>query len=696
MKVFIKRLYIGDFGIFHNESVKELHNGIVVVGGLNRAGKSSLLKVLTNLGYGFTKVGNLPSPISEYYIEADLEKENKIYNLKMKGYGEPIITPQSGSLYNIDKYTYKELFTIDLDRLNNFSKGDKELYSILLGAGLKEVIKLPNIIEQLKKEGEKIGGKQGNPSTKLFKPYYLKIKEASLERDEALKEKKLFLQEKEKYKSIIEKIEKEESNLKKLRENIALVDLWKNNYKNYIEYKKIKKELEKDYNKEIMKKFSMYSLERVYDLKEEHEKISEEYSKKIIYSNNILKEYKINKEMIIKSLPKIEYYFKESSGIKEKYKNLLSLNEKNKRERENIKMQINNANSNVKGNLDYIMSINSDLISINYVVELIEKYRELKEEKKDISNRLNYINNEENLALDKVKENRELKRIKGIYYIILLIFCGITTPMLIASKNKFLSLFIGISMVTIGIISFYFLTLLSKKDRKIEVRNERKDSIKKDEERLKDIENKIDQIEKDFNDFREILKLNSNISYEGIKEYLIYIQDIKFKIQNLYLNENKEMQLKNELKNLVDEINLLIQQCYHKDKNFIKLNEYTIFDEIEKLLQLGNIIKEIKIYKLEKEEIENKIKEYLSLNHGENIEEILYAYIENIKKFRELEKLKEEENKTFTGLKYAVEMHKEVSLLIDEKEVNSIEHIFEKMKEKYSFILFSISSFSNL
>ena len=51
----------------------------------------------------------------------------------------------SKGLYNIDKATYKELFTISLDELNKSSdKEDSNLQSMLLGAGFKHIVKIPS------------------------------------------------------------------------------------------------------------------------------------------------------------------------------------------------------------------------------------------------------------------------------------------------------------------------------------------------------------------------------------------------------------------------------------------------------------------------------------------------------------------------------------------------------------------------
>ncbi|PRR78648.1 hypothetical protein CLLI_14530 [Clostridium liquoris] len=682
--MFIKRLYIGDFGIFHNETIRDLENGIVFIGGLNRAGKSTLHKVLSNLAYGFMKGDNLPPATSEYFAEGDIEKGDKLYNIKLDGYGEPIVNPKedNNNLYSVDRYTYKELFTIDLDRLNNFSKEDKELQSVLLGAGLSEVIKLPNIIKELKKHGEKIGGKYGNPGTKLFKPYYLEAKEAVGEREQALKENKLFLEEKETIKNIEYNIRTQEHSCNKIKENLTILEILKDNYYNYLRYKEIEEELNKDNNKEVIKNFKGYSLDRLENLKEDYEKINSEYTRKSSVFNSIIERNKINGDKILINLTKIQYYFKESSGIREKYKNYLSLKEKNKSHRENIKLQINNGNSELSGDLDNVMKVQSDTFNVNYIADLIEKYKELKEEKKDISNRLDNLIREEKFMGRKNKEGYSGKSIvKYLYYLALAGSYAVGFSTLFMLKNKFAGGLLLLLISAAALMSFY---LLRHSNEKEDIDYSIKDSIKEDENELEIVEGKIAAVEKSFSYCRQVLMLKENISPEGIKEYLKFIQDVKLQIGELLIGEEKENELKKELDKVIEDMNILIKQCFIEHEETESFNINHGLEEIEKLFSYGDFIKEIEALKIEKDELEQRIAKYLSLDSCEDIEDALYYCIENTKKIIELEKLTDEKDKALLHLKYAISS----AVLKDEHNEEdfqkTMDWIFERERSKYS------------
>ena len=67
----IQRLYIGDFGILRNQTLDELDPGLVVIGGLNRAGKSTLMQVLRYLGC-FPRTGTCHRLIAGMKPKADI------------------------------------------------------------------------------------------------------------------------------------------------------------------------------------------------------------------------------------------------------------------------------------------------------------------------------------------------------------------------------------------------------------------------------------------------------------------------------------------------------------------------------------------------------------------------------------------------------------------------------------------------
>lgn len=194
----IRRLYIGDFGILRNQTLDHLGQGLVVIGGANRAGKTSFMQVLRHLGYGFPRGGNLPPATHAYHVEATIGLENDLWDLRIEGYGNPRVSgaggrsiPASTLFGELDMFTYHQLFTISLDELRLLPEGvekseGKRLQSVLLGAGLADIARIPGVVRELDRHAYGIGASKGSPSVAKFKPYYEIIREHAKERDDAL------------------------------------------------------------------------------------------------------------------------------------------------------------------------------------------------------------------------------------------------------------------------------------------------------------------------------------------------------------------------------------------------------------------------------------------------------------------------------------------------------------------------------
>ncbi|NLC43799.1 MAG: AAA family ATPase [Clostridiales bacterium] len=232
----IRRLHIGDFGIFRNQTLEDVHPGVVVIGGANRAGKSTFMQALRYLGYGIPSGGSLPPANVEYMIEGDIwdEKTHTDYHIRLEGQSEPVcIIGGKGQriaisdIYKLDAFTYHNLFTISLDQLTRVPKGvsknefDK-LQAALLGAGLTDIANIPRLEEGFSKSAAAIGGSTGRLSNKGFRPYVEFIREGVNKKKKALGQVEEYQSQQNHLANLTE--EEEELN-SKLREQYAKRDL---------------------------------------------------------------------------------------------------------------------------------------------------------------------------------------------------------------------------------------------------------------------------------------------------------------------------------------------------------------------------------------------------------------------------------------------------------------------------------------
>lgn len=192
----IKRLYIGDFGIFRNTNMDDIGPGLVVIGGHNRSGKSTFMRVLRHLSYGFPRDSKLPPALREYVVEADILRDEDPINLRLRGFGKPSLSLEGrkldGPLYGIDEFSYRELFTISLEQLYGELDLDRDyrrrLRALLIGAGFRDMLFIPKAKEAFASKAQSIGGKRGSFGVSQFKPY-----QEELERGIGLKDEGLSL-----------------------------------------------------------------------------------------------------------------------------------------------------------------------------------------------------------------------------------------------------------------------------------------------------------------------------------------------------------------------------------------------------------------------------------------------------------------------------------------------------------------------
>lgn len=280
----IRRIYFGDFGIFQNQTLEPLGPGLVVIGGLNRAGKTTFMAALRYLGYGIPKSRGFPPAVKNYELRADLEKDGFDYSIFVSGYGYPSViggkqAPEitAQALYNnLDRFTYKQIFTISLDELRQIpeSVGDGDegkIGAVLLGAGWDDALRLIQLIERLNKEASDIGGKYGRISTKKFHPYYEILCEGLEMRDRANEEMDRYEEKCSKLEEIgTVLIPSVENKLGACKRELQRLELLLDRYTKYHVYKGNKQVLEEEENRRLLETFPPGGVQQAESLKEEY------------------------------------------------------------------------------------------------------------------------------------------------------------------------------------------------------------------------------------------------------------------------------------------------------------------------------------------------------------------------------------------------------------------------------------------
>lgn len=190
--MWIEELSIGDFGCFFDSRFQGFENGLNVIAGPQRAGKTTFMEVIRRLGYGIRRGDDLPPPADRYAVRATVHYDGYEYSIELDHYAEPRVTALDDSapdrsarelFGDVRKEQYKQIYTISLDELRrdpDSLEDGIDLSRVLLGAGYGEASDLPDIVEALKEDAHAIGrttGLRGGPIREAIKTIEAGIEE---------------------------------------------------------------------------------------------------------------------------------------------------------------------------------------------------------------------------------------------------------------------------------------------------------------------------------------------------------------------------------------------------------------------------------------------------------------------------------------------------------------------------------------
>lgn len=666
----IKRIYIKDFGIFRDEKLDNLNGRIVVIGGYNRAGKSSFMELLRHLGFGFfSNKGELPPANVEYEVNYDAETiDGETYNIDIRGNKQPIVKGINvdkevsvNTIYsNVDYFTYKQLFTISLDELQNTgvknSREINDMQTIFLGAGFKEISQVPQIIKELQKEAVKIGGKNGNPSTAQFKEYNKLIKKGVQLREKAASDIKEYYDKSRELEEINEEICKEEDKLENKERRIYLLQMIKSNFSSYERLKESELKIKIYEKDEDIKNFKYGESERGISLKNEYEDLLYEYTQNIFAFKRSTGGDEKLKDKLFNYKDKIEYFYNNISGTLEKIKNYKELKGKCIEEKEIIIKEIREINEEWIDDFNKVLSIKTDIISMEQVNNNIDEYMDFTYKKNIIENELKSLEVNRKVMEKTNSKNNYVdidKLIKKYFYIsIITVVLGIIVSFINYRTGIILALSAAVLGGIFAVIKYtsYASRIDSSEDLRSSVESI-SNQIKNKKEAYKDLCEKTEVNKKKIDDYKSLLNLQYEVSGEMLKEYFRRIKVIKNKIVNLQGMISKGAKFGQEIN---DELTLIFSlvcqfsETFSEDDiekikgNLIK-NAEKLYTMIKTLNNHISLAEEFQIIQDRKMLLEDKI--FQIIGEGYREEEILTAleeYIQKSEKAKEILHLNKE------------------------------------------------------
>lgn len=256
--MYLKEFTLRDFGanVFQDSRLADLKDGLIVIGGPQRAGKTTFLQALRRIGHGIEKGPDLPPAADNYELRATISHDDHDYILKVDGHGEPAVVSMGDGpsvsiqevFGGVSKRQYEQLFTITLDelkRLPDTVDSAEDISEILLGAAYGDVAVIPELQGKFDSRADDIGRSFGKPTgaSELTAP--INRIEAGIEnRDEANKQVEEWAEAKKELDSVGEEIGKLSSSIGELEHRAERLEVLNDEYEAFVEYRELDETLD--------------------------------------------------------------------------------------------------------------------------------------------------------------------------------------------------------------------------------------------------------------------------------------------------------------------------------------------------------------------------------------------------------------------------------------------------------------------
>lgn len=236
--MYLQSFHLDDFGCFTRATLSSLDDGIIVIGGPQRAGKTTFTQATRQLGYGISRSGSLPPETDRYALSAELDHDGDRVFLNLDRHADPTVSPVNGEtpvalddiFGAVSRQQYHQLFTISLRQLKADPEGtdSEDLSEILLGAAYGDLSDIPEIEEQFHDRAYEIGRSTGNPhkNGELRPP--LDIVEEGIEAKEAATEQvDTYRKKKSEYDDLTDELDglrEEIATLETKRERLSVIE----------------------------------------------------------------------------------------------------------------------------------------------------------------------------------------------------------------------------------------------------------------------------------------------------------------------------------------------------------------------------------------------------------------------------------------------------------------------------------------
>lgn len=718
----IHKLYFGDFGILRNETMESIHPGVVVIGGPNRAGKTTFMLALRHLGYKLPRTAAIPPPTTdEYDIQAEVAMEDgTVYAIQLTGYGSPKVSSIDNAerktideIYNyLDGFSYRQIFTISLDELQRLPKGvedENRLQAVLLGAGWADAVRIPQIREEILKEAEKIGGTRGAP-VRQFKPYIKKIKNAVDLRKEANQQLDEYRKKKGKLTELKETMGENEKKLERLELKSDRLSILENNYEDYEEIRKLQRDLKPEDTQKLLRGYPGDGKRRAKSLLDEYKRTSQEHqgARRNFVEKVGKTETEKRKALLLEYGKELDKYENQISGWKERIKAYKDNFKKLEEEKVGMESGLKKINEDWDGDFSILEKIKTDVIEEAKLRNLVREIEKTESDLRELSKKID--GNEEDL--ERYRGQQQERRPKTVERIVKTAGTIISGALIVGFISGYLTeAWLGLGMGVLGIVAVLVVYIpkvieaLEQKRQNEDLKRKQsdlKDKIEQQERKEDRMNEELGNQKDDLQEYLELLQLPLDKSPDLVVEQFAAVKQLKtdyakWKQRESDLNKEKET-LCNLLSKLVSVIRKAGFFSQEEEENLLEISD-EILSGVTQAIEYLSLARELdsavsnkkktenQIVELLKEENPNSIKEK-DFQDSDSVKKVLNTFIDRGAKYEELSEKQNKYDEIEGRLSVILEMEQSQRAFEplregDIEDENWIREAFGKLYERY-------------
>ncbi|HHU78276.1 MAG TPA: AAA family ATPase [Clostridiales bacterium] len=575
----LRRLHIGDYGIIRNQTLDDLHSGLVLVGGWNRAGKSTLMQLLRCLGYGIPSDGSIPPANVLYRAEADIldEVTDTLYHIWLQGHAEPVCTAAADGrkipvheLYHVDGFTYRNLFTISLNQLaripEGVSRGEMEkLQSALLGAGLADIANIPKLEAAFSKAAGDLGGTTGRLTNRAFKPHMERINEGIGRKRKALAQVEEYHEMQQSLSQLQEDKKALDAYLERIKARHDILETVKSHYELWEEMTALDHALENHAGEVVPDRLRPENRRLVEEKRESWRDLKKKWQEELddlILSLGSRERALYTLPLLLQYRDELQDFSVRMSGLEEQWNNLAAFQNRLNEDRNQILVRMNRLNAAwTEGDMSRIEALPLNMLEENRLTDEVSRFKALEQELKQLDTCLDESSEKIkriNVQIDQweqasVSGAQGLKLYTGLFVISALL--GLALAILHPAAGLYLGLF-----GTLGSALVVLFRGLGKKDATLRMQElliERKAIQEAQNAKEKNREDLVSEWKKAaayLNEIRQRLEIDGAVSPDGILNYYSTLSGIQESIRRLAGEEKEAGQLSRSFKVRMNEI----------------------------------------------------------------------------------------------------------------------------------------------